>query len=258
VPAREYQAFHIGPPEVEVPDLGIFEPVIPVADPRKRRIHNDPSAHPRRVKRCKRVADHVADVVGDESNILNPQLVQNASEVLSLSDLFVSTILMRRQAHAAQVGDDYGAVFHQNLSERNPHVAGVILALGGAVAWPLAARAQQASKLPTVGYLGANVTDWIPRTAAFVGRLRELGWIEGRTCKATCAGIRVQGAGLSAVSSSSSFAILTAIRRASSRVRRRFDHNRSVLHLLKLRNAHTSPAPMARTMSGGVIASPGL
>jgi putative ABC transport system substrate-binding protein len=53
--------------------------------------------------------------------------------------------------------------------------------LGGAAAWPVAARAQQANKLPTVGYLGTNVTDWIPRTAAFVGRLRELGWIDGRT-----------------------------------------------------------------------------
>jgi hypothetical protein len=32
---------------------------------------------------------------------------------------------MRRQAHTEQVGDDDGVVFHQNLSERNPHVAGV-------------------------------------------------------------------------------------------------------------------------------------
>jgi len=58
-----------------------------------------------------------------------------------------------------------------------------IFALGGAaVAWPLAARAQQAGKLPTIGFLGANTpasqSQW---TAAFVQRLRDLGWIEGRT-----------------------------------------------------------------------------
>jgi hypothetical protein len=52
---------------------------------------------------------------------------------------------------------------------------------GAAAAWPLAARAQQA-KLPTIGFLGASTPlNWNPWTAAFVQRLRELGWIEGRT-----------------------------------------------------------------------------
>jgi putative ABC transport system substrate-binding protein len=54
--------------------------------------------------------------------------------------------------------------------------------LGGTAAWPLAARAQQPAKLPTIGYLGpATPSAWGPWTAAFVQRLRELGWIEGRT-----------------------------------------------------------------------------
>src|SRR5262245_65895104 len=56
-----------------------------------------------------------------------------------------------------------------------------ITLLGSATAArPLAARAQQ-SKLPTIGYLGANTPagacDW---GAACVQRLRELGWIDGR------------------------------------------------------------------------------
>ena len=53
---------------------------------------------------------------------------------------------------------------------------------GAAAAWPLAARAQQPGKLPTIGYSGGGTPttqgQWI---AAFVQRLRELGWIEGRT-----------------------------------------------------------------------------
>ena len=53
--------------------------------------------------------------------------------------------------------------------------------LGGAAAWPLAARGQQSGKLPTIGFLGANAMAWGPWTAAFVARLHELGWIEGRT-----------------------------------------------------------------------------
>ena len=57
----------------------------------------------------------------------------------------------------------------------------ISLLSGAAVAWPFAARAQQAGRLPTVGFLGADALVWGPWTAAFVGRLRELGWIEGRT-----------------------------------------------------------------------------
>jgi len=57
-----------------------------------------------------------------------------------------------------------------------------ITLLGGAAAWPLAARAQQPGKLPTIGFLVAGTPSshgqWV---AAFVQRLRELGWIEGRT-----------------------------------------------------------------------------
>jgi putative ABC transport system substrate-binding protein len=56
-----------------------------------------------------------------------------------------------------------------------------ITLLGGAAAWPLGARAQQTAKLPTIGFLGANTpsvqSKW---TAAFVQRLHELGWMEGR------------------------------------------------------------------------------
>src|SRR5262245_49504784 len=53
---------------------------------------------------------------------------------------------------------------------------------GAAAAWPIGASAQQAAKLPTIGFLGAATasarSQWV---AAFVQRLHELGWIEGRT-----------------------------------------------------------------------------
>jgi putative tryptophan/tyrosine transport system substrate-binding protein len=57
-----------------------------------------------------------------------------------------------------------------------------ITLLGGAAAWPLAARAQQRGKLPTIGFLGpASASAMRPWIDAFVARLRELGWVEGRT-----------------------------------------------------------------------------
>jgi putative ABC transport system substrate-binding protein len=56
-----------------------------------------------------------------------------------------------------------------------------ITLLGGAVAWPLAARALEA-KRPTIGLLGgATASAQAQWTAAFVQRLRELGWVEGQT-----------------------------------------------------------------------------
>jgi putative tryptophan/tyrosine transport system substrate-binding protein len=57
-----------------------------------------------------------------------------------------------------------------------------ITLLGGAAAsWPLAARGQQ-MKRPTIGLLGgATASAQAQWTAAFVQRLRELGWVEGQT-----------------------------------------------------------------------------
>ena len=53
---------------------------------------------------------------------------------------------------------------------------------GAAVSVPLAARAQQAGKIPTIGFLGVSTpAAWSARVVAFEGRLRELGWVEGRT-----------------------------------------------------------------------------
>src|SRR5260370_746395 len=56
-----------------------------------------------------------------------------------------------------------------------------ITLVGGAAAWPLAARSQEARKLPTIGFMGSDAAFFSPWTAAFAGRLRELGWVEGRT-----------------------------------------------------------------------------
>jgi putative ABC transport system substrate-binding protein len=56
-----------------------------------------------------------------------------------------------------------------------------ITLLGAATAWPRRTRAQQAGKLPTIGFLGADAAAFAPWTAAFVARLGELGWIEGKT-----------------------------------------------------------------------------
>jgi putative ABC transport system substrate-binding protein len=64
---------------------------------------------------------------------------------------------------------------------RRDFIAVIGSAAASSLTWPLAARAQQPGKLPTIGFLGTDASAWTTWTAAFVARLRELGWIEGRT-----------------------------------------------------------------------------
>jgi putative tryptophan/tyrosine transport system substrate-binding protein len=57
----------------------------------------------------------------------------------------------------------------------------ITLVGGAAVSVPFPVRAQQAGKLRTIGFLGAGTASaWSPWKSAFVQRLGELGWIEGR------------------------------------------------------------------------------
>ena len=59
-----------------------------------------------------------------------------------------------------------------------------ITLIGGAAAWPLAARAQQGERMRRIGWLTASFAVDDPeiqaRNAKFVERLRELGWVEGK------------------------------------------------------------------------------
>ena len=57
-----------------------------------------------------------------------------------------------------------------------------ISGLGVAALWPFITRAQRPTRVPTIGFLGSTSPDMASHwMAAFLKRLRELGWIEGRT-----------------------------------------------------------------------------
>jgi putative tryptophan/tyrosine transport system substrate-binding protein len=57
----------------------------------------------------------------------------------------------------------------------------IALIVGATAMWPVATLAQQTGKIPTIGFLGASASGFAPWAAAFVARMRELGWVEGRT-----------------------------------------------------------------------------
>ena len=57
----------------------------------------------------------------------------------------------------------------------------IVLIGGAAVLRPQAVRARGPGDVPTIAFLGVDDYTWRLRTSAFVQRLRELGWIDGRT-----------------------------------------------------------------------------
>ena len=71
------------------------------------------------------IADHVADIMRDESRLLDFQLIENARDVDTLVLLRVAGVRMRRKAHAAQIGDHDGVIPDEHGGERRPHVSGV-------------------------------------------------------------------------------------------------------------------------------------
>ena len=60
-----------------------------------------------------------------------------------------------------------------------------ITLLGAAAAWPLAARAQQAGKIPTVGYLwhAGSPQEEVPYFEALLEGFARLGYVDGRNIK---------------------------------------------------------------------------
>jgi putative ABC transport system substrate-binding protein len=68
---------------------------------------------------------------------------------------------------------------HSDLLKRREFIT----LLGGAAAWPLAARAQQAEQMRRIGVLGALTSDdpeVQARMSAFLQGLQQLGWTVGR------------------------------------------------------------------------------
>src|SRR5262245_65990336 len=73
-----------------MPQRMTADDILPWADARQRRVDQDKLADPLRMLSGESVADHVADVVGDEVDMADLQRVEDSGDVLALS-LFVVT-----------------------------------------------------------------------------------------------------------------------------------------------------------------------
>ena len=127
--------------EREMPERARADDLVPGPDPGQRRVHDHEAGDPPRKLRREGVADHVADVVGDEVGPVDRERIEDARDVPPLGLLVVAALGPGREAHAAQVGCDHGVIWGELGCERRPHVAGLAIAVQQQDRRPLAADA---------------------------------------------------------------------------------------------------------------------
>lgn len=74
-----------------MPEQGVFENLLPRADAGKRRVYQDESPDPLGALNGERIADHIADIMGDEIGLCDLQGVQHPCNVACLRLLVEAT-----------------------------------------------------------------------------------------------------------------------------------------------------------------------
>ncbi len=82
--AALYEPLFVGAPEVEVPQHGTEDDLVPVTNARQRCIDHNPAGDPRGILCSQRIAHHVADVVSYESRLLHLECIHDTGDVNSL------------------------------------------------------------------------------------------------------------------------------------------------------------------------------
>jgi hypothetical protein len=86
-----------------MPQRMIADDVVPRTDAGQRRVDQDELADAIGMLGGKGVADHVADVVGDEVNLVHLQRVKHSGNVLTLSLFVIAAGRALGEAHAAKI-----------------------------------------------------------------------------------------------------------------------------------------------------------
>jgi hypothetical protein len=88
--AALYQPLHVGTAEIEMPEQGAFQNLVPRSDAGQWGIHDRPARDPCRILGGEGVAHHVADVMGDELGPVDGETVEHAGDILALRLLVVA------------------------------------------------------------------------------------------------------------------------------------------------------------------------
>src|SRR5262245_2285168 len=119
------QALHVGAAKAEMPQQWVLEKLLPGPDPRQWRIDQHESLDPFGMQGGKGEPNHVADVVRDEIDLLDPQRGEHPRHVARLGFLVESTAGFRGKPQAPEIGDDHPVVPGEIDGQGRPHVAGL-------------------------------------------------------------------------------------------------------------------------------------
>jgi hypothetical protein len=123
------QPFHVGPAKAEVPEQRVLEDLLPWPDAGQGGVDQNEARHAAWVLRRKRIADHVADIVRDEVNVVDAQRIEHARHVDTLCLLVKASRGLGRQPHAAQVRHHDGVVARKIGCHGRPHIARLAVAV---------------------------------------------------------------------------------------------------------------------------------
>jgi len=107
-----------------MPEQRVLQDLVPRSDAGNRRVHQDEAGDALGMMRRQAEGDHVADVVGDHIGARYLERVHHPGDVFGLVLLVEALLGARRQAHAAEIGRDDGALA-RDLGASGAHMSPV-------------------------------------------------------------------------------------------------------------------------------------
>src|SRR5262249_13986226 len=134
------QPLHVRSAEAKVPEQWVFEDLLPGTNTGQRSVDENEPRDSVGMLRSKRVADHVADVMGHKTGPVDLQFVKYAREVPGLRLLVETSCRLGGQAHSPQIRHDDGVVACKIDCHGCPHVACLAVTMEQDNGWAVATR----------------------------------------------------------------------------------------------------------------------
>src|SRR5262249_32663254 len=135
------EALHVRTAKAKMPEQRVFEDFFPWSDIAQRRVNLSKPCDALRMLRGKRIADHVANVVGHQRRAVDFDVIKHPRHVAGLGLLSVAVGRFGGESKPTQIWYDDGVVPGKVSGHRHPHVSCLTIAMQQNNRWPRAANA---------------------------------------------------------------------------------------------------------------------